>query len=70
MSWKPEVKVGGNWEHSSLVFATKEEAEGSARDLFRRWTACDEHRAVESADPVNYVRDIERGVNKLLEKAK
>ena len=69
MSWKPEVKVGGNWEHSSLVFATKEDAEGSARALFRRWTACDGHRAVESTDPVNYVRDIERGVDKPLEGA-
>jgi hypothetical protein len=37
------------------VFATKEEAEISAHSLFMRWTLADDHRAVESDDPVNYV---------------
>jgi hypothetical protein len=55
MNWKPEVKISGNWEHNRLVFATKEEAEISAHSLFMRWTLAEDHRAVESSDPVNYV---------------
>lgn len=54
MSFKPEVLVQGQWSQNALVFATREEAETSARDLFYRWTLCADHRAVESTDPVNY----------------
>lgn len=54
MSWKPEVKVDGQFCQNSLVFATREEAELSAKDLFNRWMLTTDHRAVESDEPVNY----------------
>lgn len=60
MSWKPEVEVNGQFCGNAVVFATKEEAEQSAKDLFNRWTLCTGHRAVESSDAVNYV--IKEGV--------
>jgi hypothetical protein len=50
VGWKPEVQVvsdPGKWSRNSLIFATKEEAEASARELFSRWFACIDHRAVE-----------------------
>ena len=53
MSYKPEVQVRGNWERSSLVFATKEEAKLAAKDLMRRWRLVTDWRAVESNEPVN-----------------
>jgi hypothetical protein len=43
MSWKPEV--------------LEEEAKRYAHDLFMRWTSTDDHRAVESSEPVNYRYD-------------
>ena len=52
MSFKPQVKVNGEWNGNGLRFATKEEAESRAADLFGRWTLCTAHRAVESDDPV------------------
>jgi len=52
MSYKPQVKVNGEWNGNGLRFATKEEAESRAADLFSRWTLCTAHRAVESDDPV------------------
>ena len=54
MNWKPEVFVDGEWGQNSLVFATKEEAENYAHDLYMRWILCSDSRAVESEDPVNY----------------
>jgi hypothetical protein len=54
MSWKPEVLVGRQWSQNQLVFATEEEAKRYAHDLFMRWTSTDDHRAVESSEPVNY----------------
>lgn len=54
MSFKPEVFVENQWSQNGLVFATREEAEASARDLYQRWTLCKDHRAVESDLPVNY----------------
>jgi allophanate hydrolase subunit 2 len=56
MSWKPEVIVehGGVWTGNALRFATKEEAEWYAKDLFRRWTACREWRVAEDTARVNY----------------
>jgi len=56
VSWKPQVKTGidPKWYGNALAFATKEEAEANARDLFARWTLCIDHRAVESTEPVNY----------------
>jgi hypothetical protein len=61
MSWKPQVQVAGEgekWLDNALRFATKEEAETSARDLARRWIMVTNHRAGESFDPINYmIRD-------------
>jgi hypothetical protein len=51
-SFKPEVKVDGVWSSNGLRFATKEEAERSASNLFSRWTVCTAHRAAESNEPV------------------
>ena len=52
MSWKPQVKVNGNWEKNNVAFAPKEEAAKSASDLFDRWVICTDHRAVESDESV------------------
>ena len=61
-SWKPEVKVNGAWSSNALRFATKEEAEGSAWSLFQRWFLCEDSRAAESEDPVNYKREGDRDI--------
>lgn len=55
VSWAPEVIAdsSGKFCGNALRFATKEEAEAYAKDLFSRWTAVKEYRVVESADPVN-----------------
>jgi hypothetical protein len=53
MNYKPEVKVEGNWCHNSLVFATKEEAEASAKALMGRWMLVQDSRAVETKEDVN-----------------
>lgn len=54
MSWKPEVRVSGDpkFYQNTLAFATKEEAEASARNLFDRWMQAVEWRATESDQPV------------------
>jgi hypothetical protein len=54
MSFKPEMLVGDKWCRNALCFATKEEAEQQALDLFMRWTTPKDHRAVESDDPVTH----------------
>ena len=63
-SWKPEVRTGTDpkFYQNSLAFATKEEAEFSAKDLMRRWFLVVECRAVESDQPVNYHIDINTGI--------
>jgi len=54
MSWKPEVEVNGQWSRNALVFATEEEAETFARELFDCWMLITGYRAVEVDEPVNY----------------
>ena len=56
MSWKPEVQTANDEKFygNALAFATKEEAEASAKDLYNRWTMCVGYRVVESDEPVNY----------------
>lgn len=56
MSWKPEIQTNGDdkWYDNATRFATKEEAEAAARDIYCRWTMARNYRAVESTDPVNY----------------
>lgn len=61
MSFKPSVLVQGEWATNALVFATKEEAESSAQSLFVRWTLCQDHKAIEATDPVNYHLDLHTG---------
>lgn len=56
MSFKPEVKVIGDdkWYDNAVRFATREEAELSAKDLAGRWMLVTHWRATKSDDPVNY----------------
>ena len=56
MSFKPEVSTDGgkSFHQNALAFATREEAETSARDLMSRWMLVTDWRAVESDQPVNY----------------
>lgn len=63
-SWKVEVIAdnSGVWAGNGLRFATKEEAERSAKSLFRRWLLVQEWRVVESDEPVNYCWEGDREV--------
>lgn len=54
MTWKPEVRVNGQWSQNALVFATEEEAMLSARDLMNRWMLVEDARTVPSKEKVNY----------------
>ena len=56
MSWLFEVQTlgdGDHWSKNGQRFATKEDAETSARDLESRWTLVVAWRVVESEDEVN-----------------
>ena len=57
-SWAPQFLLGsetaGSWAGNAQRFATREEAEGSARQRFAHWTAPTDWRAVPTSDPVNY----------------
>lgn len=57
MSFKPEVSTDGgkSFHQNNLAFATREEAESSARDLMARWLLVTDWRAAESDQPVNYM---------------
>jgi hypothetical protein len=63
MSWKPEVRTGTDpkFYGNNLAFATKEEAEYSAKDLMNRWLLVNEWRVVESDQTVNYRLDLTTG---------
>ena len=57
MSFKPEVEVEGKFYQNGQTFATKGEAESSARNRWYNWPSCTGHRAVEVPDennPVTY----------------
>lgn len=56
MSFKPEVSTDGGrtFHQNALAFATREEAETSARDLMSRWMLVTDWRVVESDQPVSY----------------
>ena len=54
MSFRPMVLVQGEWSGNALRFATREEAEANAADLFQRWLLPTDYRVDESDDPVNY----------------
>jgi hypothetical protein len=51
------VKVGNEWAGNGVRFATREEAEASARNLMARWFLVDDIRVDESEDEVNYAWD-------------
>lgn len=52
----------GKFVGNALRFATKEEAERYAQDLFNRWMSCTDKRVVETDDPVNYTFDTTNGL--------
>lgn len=56
MSFKPEVTTGSDpkFYDNALAFATRDEAEAYAKDLFNRWTLCTGWRATESDEPVSH----------------
>jgi len=56
MSFKPQVTTGSDpkFYGNALAFATREEAEANAKDLFRRWTLCTGYRAAESDEPATH----------------
>jgi len=50
MSFKAEVLVSGIWNSNAVRWPDMGSAEAAAADLFRRWTATADHRAIEVAD--------------------
>ena len=56
MSFKPSVSTDGGttFNENNLAFATREEAEASARDLMARWMLVTDCRVIESDQAVNY----------------
>lgn len=56
MSFKPEVSTDGGktFASNALRFATREEAEASAKDLMSRWLLVTDWRVAESDDPVEH----------------
>ena len=56
MSYKVEVHAIGEsgYTGNGLRFATTQEAESYASDLFSRWFGIDNYRVVTSDEPVNY----------------
>lgn len=59
-SFQPEVQTvdsRGVWNTNALRFPTEAEALAWAKDLARRWTLVEAHRAVPSEDEPNYTFD-------------
>ena len=56
MSFKPEISTDGGktFGQNAQVFATREEAEAMARDIFSRWMLATDYRVTESVEPVYY----------------
>jgi hypothetical protein len=56
LSYKVEVIADrtGKFVGNQLRFASRQEADGFARDLMSRWFLVEKYRVVESDDPVNY----------------
>lgn len=54
-NYRPEISTDGgkSFGQNAQVFATKEEAETMAKDIFNRWMLATDYRAVESDEPVN-----------------
>lgn len=60
MSFKPMIKTINDpkFYPNNLAFATREEAEVSAKDTYGRWLSATEWRVDESDQPVNYRIDM------------
>jgi hypothetical protein len=58
MNWKVWVRTTGedSWATNSMVYATREEAEEAAKDLYCRWMAVKEWSVRASNDPVYPVK--------------
>lgn len=54
MSFKPEFLCSGEWCGNGEAYATREEAEVSARSRFMAWTVPSDWRVVESDKPVSF----------------
>jgi hypothetical protein len=65
MSFAVEVIADGSGQFvgNGMRYATREEAEASARDLAWRWTLVREWRVVESSDEVNALEATIYGAN-------
>lgn len=59
MNYRPEISTDGgkSFGQNAQVFATKEEAETMARDIFGRWMLATDYRATETEDPVTHVME-------------
>ena len=57
MNYRPEISTDGgkSFSQNAQVFATREEAEASAKDLTSRWMLVTDWRVIESDQPVNYM---------------
>ena len=55
-NYRPEISTDGgkSFGQNAQVFATKEEAETMAKDIFNRWMLATDYRVTESDEPVNY----------------
>ena len=55
-NYRPEISTDGgkSFSQNAQVFATREEAETMARDIFSRWMLATDYRVTESDEPVNY----------------
>lgn len=62
VSFNVEASDGSGFAANGLFFATRDEAEAYAADLFRRWTACRETRVVQTSRPYNYIWDTTHGL--------
>ena len=56
MNYRPEISTDGgkSFGQNAQVFATKEEAEAMAKDIFSRWMLATDYRASETEDPVTH----------------
>jgi hypothetical protein len=63
MSFKPMFEVQGQWCGNAQAFATREEAEASAKARFNVWTVPSGYRADESDEPVSYRWDFATGTD-------
>ena len=61
MSYRPMFLVGREWAGNLLIFATRAEAEASARELMSRWYVPSNYRVDEVSDPATHAFDAERG---------